>query len=1253
MSTTATASSKFWELIREVLSFNSEAFQTIVHLPDGMLLALLVVVLAGLSLSIGQSIILFINRIKPARFVFSLLLNAILFTFGFLFLVLSTWLICLLPWSVNVPFLTLMKVLGLSYAPLLFGFLGALPYVGVPILNLLSVWRLLTMVVGFSVVAGVSETIAITYVAFGWIVLQLLESTIGQPIAKFGKKLADSVAGVELATKGEELQEIIRSRTGQLSANPTITSEVRELIQASGRSATDAAQAVAQKLASEPRTATELKVTQNIDTSDPIVQLEHGSRNIGEVIKWIASLLAMAIIFLLIFDLMRPIRDFFFGWYDELPKLFRLIFNLVWIGVVAIVFAGLLAPLESLGWWAGWYGDDLDVGQASCLSSPNPNPQTPTPNPQSSNPNPQKLSRYIVYLDGIGQSGEEYTPDVEDFLTAFKAVLPQDIKFIQGLMMYSVLNKPLDEDRPLAFLWRLADKMRWSNPAALLGVVLNLRNVFIVAVSADQRYGPIYNQGIAQVLYNGLIAQGYQPGSGVPITLIGYSGGGEMSVAAGPYLKRATGASIDVISLGGVMSANNNFLKLEHLYHLVGEKDTVERIGPIIFPGRWKWFFLSYWNRAKRKGKISIISLGEVGHQVPGGMMDPNAFLPDGRSYLQQTIEVILQVLEGKALRADRSIKRKISHYDLYQQAEFTHPDYYPVNQTVDPSLYRPIGNWMGRLILPKPEQRQQVRGALLEIYHAPDNYQQLIGQVVNLRWSDHPLVQKMVKAVTKDVHFSVDAEYTSKYEGLIHPDRLNHWQQVDPLESLAGSHPTDDIIVMLNEPVIVEAIDNSPAPYSLYISTTPVQITGRYYALVKFIKPISGTDKFRVWHFNKATRKFDGVEEIVRMPEVKADVNGCYPSTSRNIEKVSLNEQGWYIYGAKDNSGTFVVQSIAPRALLQLQPQEVIFGRKPGEKYIRKDAWADAKAKKGKVTSVLLSPIGGGIGEATADWQENDLALLIHTYGGIGGNKKEPAAVTPIFFGHFAFGVAKVFREPLADELTFDIRYHQVYTHNTDGIIAGTLHWSRYMGDRQFGWAGVRPVCDILIKLDAFTSFYELDGFQASPLTEMLRQLQVMTARYRIGDGTGGTYVGPANNCAQDSNQALFASLTQTAKFVQDHPEIITKLIEVSPEQGRRYQKLELLKKELKRELQPFGGPRSDWEKNEYNLGCTLEDNPIQNLLTGLGSWRTLLPRVASDTIAQTFLKYGATMWVLRTNQIGGYDFDIEPIAPTSFPVI
>jgi predicted Abi (CAAX) family protease len=323
------------------------------------------------------------------------------------------------------------------------------------------------------------------------------------------------------------------------------------------------------------------------------------------------------------------------------------------------------------------------------------------------------------------------------------------------------------------------------------------------------------------------------------------------------------------------------------------------------------------------------------------------------------------------------------------------------------------------------------------------------------------------------------------------------------------------------------------------------------------------------------------------------------------------------------------------------------VVGAKPGYEYIRKRSWANPVGQKGKISSVLISPNNVGNGEAIAAWKEGDRALVLHTYGGIGGKKKEPAAATPIFFGHFAFGVANVIYEPLADELRFDIRYHQVYTQNTDGLVAGTLHWSRYLGDRQFGWAGSRPTCDILIKLDSFTGYYDLAAGPRSPFDVMLRNLQVMTSRYRIGDGTGGTFVGPANNCSQDSNQALFSSIQQIQQAVQANLDLVRQWDANHPEQSRQFRQLVKLGQDLKRELQPLGGPRSDWEKNEFNLGSTLEDDPLRNLRTGLGSWRTMLPRLASDTVVRTFLKYGATVWVLRTSQIGGNDPDIEPIAP------
>lgn len=938
--------------------------------------------------------------------------------------------------------------------------------------------------------------------------------------------------------------------------------------------------------------------------------------------------------------------------------------KLLIVTIIAILFAGLLAPLEALGWWAGWYGDEVNTNlDPGTLAEPLPTDR--------------KVTRYVIYLDGISQAQYEYLPEVERFLEALAIALPDDIVLIKGLMPYSVLNKPLTEDRLLSFFWQLADRFQMTASGglfgALIGATINIRNVLIVSVAADQRYGPIYNQGTAQVIYNSLINYGYQQGSGVPITLLGYSGGAQMAIGAAPYLKRALKAPIEVISLSGVMSGNHNLLELEHLYHLVGQKDRVEKEGPIMFPRRWQIFFLSYWNRAKKRGKISILSLGPVGHNGAEGPYGAEARLPDGRTHLQQTVELISGIIQDTSPLLQEAQLSQTSNYELYVQAPFNQPSYYPLDQAVDPDLYRPIASWMGRLILPDKNQRRQVKGVLFEVHHADADHAHLVGQVVTLRWQDDVRVKNRVRRVMRDLFFSEDAKY-SQQQGCIHPTRLNGWRQVDPLESLAGSRPQDDMIVQLKAPVVLtDNVDRSGdrPPVTLQIAQEPVQITGRFYALVQILQPVEDiaglADRFHVVHFNRVSRQFDGPTEVVRLPSVvRAHHYGSYPSTNRAIEQSPCNAAGWYIYGAKDPSGLFVVQAIAPRGLLRLQPDEVLFGRTASWDYVKTVAWSHATAEKGKVKSVLLCPDRKPIAAileskaqlspehvpspdqvAIAQWQAGDRALLIHVYGGIGGKRREPAAKTPIFFGHFAYGVAHVVREPLADELMFDIEYYQVYTHNVDGIIAGTLAWQRFLGDRQFGWLGTRPTCDILLKIDAISQAFDVKGLKRSVLDSLIDQLQGMTARYRIGDGTGGTFVGPAHNCAQDSNQALYTAVKRVAETISANPELEDWLAD-DPVQADRFQQLTQLTHSLRHKLLPFGSARADWQGKEDTLGISPEENALEGLLRGLGSWRTLLPRLASETVTQQFIEQGAMLWVLRTNQVGGDDPDIEPIVPT-----
>lgn len=958
--------------------------------------------------------------------------------------------------------------------------------------------------------------------------------------------------------------------------------------------------------------------------------------------------------------------------------------DLLWILLLILIISALLIPLQAMGWWAGWYGDEIDT-------------RMDPGELQEDIEVDDKIRKFVVYLDGISQSQHRYIPEVERFLDELAAVLPDDIVIIRGLMPYSILNEPLTENGLLSFFWRIADYFQMTSSGglfgALIGATINVRNILIVSVSADQRYGPIYNQGTAQIIFNSLKHHGYRMGSQVPITLLGYSGGAQMALGAAPALKRSLKAPIEVISLSGVMSGNHNILELEHLYHIVGEKDLFEKEGPIMFPRRWKLMFLSYWNRAKRRGKISFISLGPVGHNAGSGPYSTKAYLPDGRSYLQQTVEIISAIIEENSPLVRPAMPKKLSNYDLYQKADFNHPDYYPRKQTVDSELYQAIAPWTGRLILPGREERQQVRGVYFEVHNAPPEHQALIGTVVILRWSQHEPTQAFLRTVRKDVHFSTEANY-SQQKGSVHPERLDHWQRVGPLESLAGSRPNDDVVVALHQPELrpETAMDNLPI---LAIDRPPIQITGRYYALVQIITPVDKAnppERFRVVHFNRNSRQFDGKEEVVYFPHViMAKAYKSFPSTTREIESSLLNETGWYIYGAKNREGEFVVQAIAPRALLRLQPDRFIVGKDAAWNYVKHDAW-QVQGQKGTIKSALLVPraseeniktwgieanpakapaifenqepiehlqvveattptlpvlTASPLQTAIAQWREGDRALVLHTYGGIGGKRKEPAAKTPIFFGHFAYGMATVVREPLADELIFDITYYQVYTHNVDGITAGKLAWNRFMGDRQYGWLGTRPVCDILIKHPSFTDNFEVYGEPYCVLDVLLQQLETMAARYRVGDGTGGTYVGIAHNCAQDSNQAMYAALKRVLDAIQADPQFVQEMQD-DPGEAVRFQQLVTLTQQIRRKLLPFGSARADWKRGKENLGISPEEDFVQGLITGLRSWRTLFPRVASEAIAKQFIYEDALVWVLRTNQVGGHDPDIEPIAPT-----
>jgi hypothetical protein len=310
--------------------------------------------------------------------------------------------------------------------------------------------------------------------------------------------------------------------------------------------------------------------------------------------------------------------------------------ELLLIGLLVLLLIGAaLSPLESLSWWAGWYGERDALAHDHTLQEQ-----------AAAQPAVEPATHYIVYLSGIGAiSGDSVPPEETIFLDRLEAHLPPSARLVRDVFPYSVTNIGLTGNRAFGVLWRRLERLRLRNANALLTNLINIRNLFQVAVSADPRYGPIANFGVAQEIIRVLLSEGYPLRSGTPVTLIGWSGGGQISLGASTYLRGLLGAPIRVISIGGVMADDPGLLSLSHLIHLYGEKDPVQRLGGILYAGRWPIMAQSPWNRAQADGRITLTSLGPMAHNGKGNYFDHKREMADGQSYMDRTIAAVAAVL--------------------------------------------------------------------------------------------------------------------------------------------------------------------------------------------------------------------------------------------------------------------------------------------------------------------------------------------------------------------------------------------------------------------------------------------------------------------------------------------------------------------------------------------------------------------------------------------------------------------------------
>src|SRR5690606_29916995 len=95
-----------------------------------------------------------------------------------------------------VALTTVTTVVGLAYAPRLFGLLAFLPYFGAGIAALLMTWSVLATVLGVAATLGLAPWQAVAAVAMGALLLAVLRRSVGLPLFWAARWLRRVGAGV-------------------------------------------------------------------------------------------------------------------------------------------------------------------------------------------------------------------------------------------------------------------------------------------------------------------------------------------------------------------------------------------------------------------------------------------------------------------------------------------------------------------------------------------------------------------------------------------------------------------------------------------------------------------------------------------------------------------------------------------------------------------------------------------------------------------------------------------------------------------------------------------------------------------------------------------------------------------------------------------------------------------------------------------------------------------------------------------------
>jgi hypothetical protein len=189
-----------WLGITRSMALDVRVAEIVAQYPQTGLVTLTIALIGGAGLLLGQSVILFVNRVRPARFALTLLINGIVFAISLLIWGVAIWAIGSLLFPAEPALTIVLRLVALSAAPYVFGFLVLIPYLGEFVYRVLSVWSSVIAAGATAYSFRVDWWPAFLVVGLSWLAIWILSNTLGRPVLALRNRIWRAAAGTNMDT---------------------------------------------------------------------------------------------------------------------------------------------------------------------------------------------------------------------------------------------------------------------------------------------------------------------------------------------------------------------------------------------------------------------------------------------------------------------------------------------------------------------------------------------------------------------------------------------------------------------------------------------------------------------------------------------------------------------------------------------------------------------------------------------------------------------------------------------------------------------------------------------------------------------------------------------------------------------------------------------------------------------------------------------------------------------------------------------